>query len=77
MAREPAKKVKYCQPVKTRLNIYLFCIFDAFKFHAKEVDQGFFFFFNDEKIPKLDKMDRLVYYLGDSFPLGDFFFFLL
>ena len=77
MAREPTKKVKYCQPVKTRLNIYLFCIFDAFKFHAKEVGQGFFFFFNDEKIPKLDKMDRLVYYLGDSFPLGDFFFFTL
>lgn len=75
MAREPTKKVKYCQPVKTRLHIYLFCTFDAFKFHTKEVGQGFFFF-NDEKIPKLRKMDRLVYYLGDSFPLGDFFFTL-
>ena len=34
-----------------------------------------FFFFNDEKIPKLGKMDRLIHYLGDSFPLGDFFFY--
>lgn len=74
MAREHTKKVKYCQPVKTRLHIYLFCTFDAFKFHAKEVCQGFFFF-NDQKIPKLGKMDRSVYYLGASFPLGGFFFY--
>ena len=52
--------------------LYIWCL----KFHAKEVGQGFFFFFNDKKIPKLGKMDRWVYYLGDSFPLGDFFFLL-
>lgn len=46
-------------------------------FMPKKLTRDFFFFFNDEKIPKLDKMDRLVYYLGDSFPLGDFFFFTL
>ena len=76
MAREPTKKVKYCQPVKTRLHIYLFCTFDALNFMPKKLARDFFFFFNDKKIPKLGKMDRWVYYLGDSFPLGDFFFLL-
>lgn len=63
------QKGKYFQPVETRLHTFYSLHLMPLNFMPKKFTRDFFF--NDQKIPKLGKKDRLDYYLSESFPLAD------